>query len=195
MIRTFLALPLDEATRAALADEIGHLRTHAPKVKWVRPESLHLTLKFLGNLPEADLPEVFEATDAAAEEVAPYSLHVEGLGCFPHPGRMRTVWAGCGAGRDETVRLAGAVEEAFEAVGYERERRAFHPHVTLGRVKVPRDAAALPDPLADGARQGYGIVDVDAVAVMMSELKRSGARYTVMHHAPLGPRQAGPAPI
>lgn len=185
MIRTFIAVEIDEATRKDLADEVAYLRHQAPKVRWVEPEAYHLTLKFLGGVAEPELPEIFEAMELAAAEAEPFSLEITGLGVFPNLHAPRTVWAGCGLGADALSTLAQTVESHLDAVGYPPERRPYHPHLTLGRVKQPRDGAGLADALADAARTQFGLVDVDEVVIFMSERRKSGPRYTPMQRIAL----------
>ena len=183
MIRTFIGLELDNPCREALARETDRLRRNAPKVRWVRPENLHLTLAFIGAVPTADLGELFQAVDGVAGSSAPFSLELIGLGCYPDLRRPRIVWAGCGEGREPLIRLAGAVQDALARLGYPRERRAYSPHLTMGRVKRPRDAEAALPLIQESEDTEYGLVDIQSVVVFMSELKRSGAEYSPMHHA------------
>lgn len=186
MIRTFIALELDEETRRALGGEIAYLKSQAPKVRWVRPENLHVTLKFIGDVPDSDIREIFDIVDDVAALHDPFSLRVAGLGCFPDFRRMRVVWAGCDAGGDNVSRIAADLQAECARYGYKPERKPFSPHVTIGRLKLPREGEMLEDALEDGRRQEYGVVDVSSITVFMSELKRGGAEYTAMHHAPLG---------
>lgn len=186
MIRIFIGVEINDQTRKRLLDEMAYLKRTAPAVKWAPPENLHFTLKFIGNIPTADLGEVLTATEEAAKEVEPFTLSIEGLGCFPDPERPRIIWAGCGMGSDDMTRLAKSIEDACAEFGYQPEKRLYTPHLTLGRVKHPRDAAELAPLIEDGRREHFGDVYVDSAVVFMSELKRKGARYTPMQHSPLG---------
>src|SRR5207245_7151093 len=130
------------------------LRRVARDVAWVAPESLHLTLKFLGRVREARTPELAVALTRATAGLTAFEANVAGLGAFPSPARARVIWAGVGRGTDALVELAGRVDAALAALGVEREPRAFSPHVTLGRVRVARRDPALADALfASKARE------------------------------------------
>ena len=185
MVRTFFGIPLDAETRRALGQEIDHLAQQAPKVRWVDPDKLHITIKFIGNVVPDELPALFAAADATAHASAPFLLDLEGRDCFPHARRPRVVWAGCGAGSEACMALARDVEDACAALGYKREPRPYTPHITIGRVKTPRQADGLRPLLSADETPVYGTVNVHELVVFMSERKKSGAVYTPMHRAPL----------
>ncbi len=184
MVRTFLAVEPDEETRANLAEAVRTLREAAPRIRWSLPENLHLTLKFLGEVPPADLEDVFRAADAAAAATESFLLDIEGLRLFPDPRRPRVVSAGCAAGTRELTELAAAVETACAGAGFEPERRPFSPHITLGRIRQPGDAGGVAEGLEAYAEEGFGVVPVREVTVFMSELRRGGAVHSPMHRAP-----------
>ncbi len=180
MIRTFIAVELSEELRSSLSRDMAKLKAAAPLVKWSSPDNLHLTLRFLGDVKENDLEELF---DALREDVAgsgAFALEVKGIGCFPHWRHPRVIWAGCGEGSEDAVRLGETVEETCVSLGYERERRPFRPHLTLGRVKLPADADGLDRAAAAFEDKVYGFLDVDAVVVFMSTLRRTGPVYSPM---------------
>src|SRR5213592_722333 len=124
-IRTFVAIRLDETVRATLGAAIEGLRRVARDVAWVAPENLHLTLKFLGQVREARTAELVAAIAQATSGFAAFEATVAGLGAFPTPTRPRVIWAGVGRGADALVGLAGRVDEALAALGFEREPRPF----------------------------------------------------------------------
>jgi RNA 2',3'-cyclic 3'-phosphodiesterase len=185
MMRLFIALEIDEETRAELAEEIALLKRECPRVRWVRPENLHVTVKFLGGVPEPDVPEICRLLAESAAEHAAFTLEIRDLGCFPKIERPRAIWAGCRRGSDEAARLAGTIDQAMHTLGFETERRRYTPHVTLGRVKIPAHARGIGCHIGDAETILFGEVDVDAAALFMSELKRGGAEYTRMARFPL----------
>lgn len=180
MIRTFIAVELDPDMKRSLARDVGLLSAAAPRVKWSRPDNLHLTLRFLGDVKENDLQELFDALQEGVSGLSPFAMAVEGLGVFPNWRHPRVVWAGCGEGADDAVRLADAVEEAVTGLGYERENRPFQPHFTLGRVKMPADADGLESAVERMGARKYGFLDVDEAVVFMSTLRRTGPVYSPM---------------
>lgn len=192
-VRAFVAVPLDEATRASLGDEIERLRRAVRHVAWVAPGTLHVTLKFLGDVDEALLGPVAAALAPVAAAVPPFVLVVEGLGAFPSAARARVVWAGTGDGSPVLGRLAGAVDTALTPLGFAPETRPFTAHVTLGRVREPRRVPGLEAALAASPGRSYGAVRVEGLSLMRSELAPGGARYSELRRLPLaGPGVAVP---
>lgn len=185
MIRTFIAVEIPDTVRKKLVRDIDALREHAPLVKWAKPENLHLTLRFLGDVKENDLDELFDAVSDAVAESEPFALEIRGIGAFPNWRHPRVVWAGCAEGDREASRLAGLVESACVDLGYERERRPFRAHLTLGRVKEPSHALGLYDAAKMLEDKPFGYVDVDEVVVFMSSLRRTGPVYAPMARIPL----------
>ena len=185
-IRAFVAVPLPEEVRARLGEEVARLRPRAPGVAWVSPSNLHLTLKFLGAVESAQIQSVQAALAGVVSAHAPFQLAFHGLGAFPTVARPRVVWAGVGDGVEAAQRLAGAVERALGALGFEPDGRAFSAHVTLGRVRVPRLNSGLAEALEAGRAQAFGAMLVDRLALVQSELSPQGARYTELAVFPLG---------
>ena len=193
--RTFIAIPLPADVLAQLSAIQADLsrRVTDGSVRWVRPEGIHLTLKFLGDTPVAKLPAIEEALTVVARHAPPCPFIVEGLGCFPNTRRPRVVWVGV---REETGRLAAlrdAIEEAMAAFGYERERRKFSPHLTLGRVrrKVSRDDVAQVGAVVAGTEVGrLGEVAAARFAFIRSILKPTGAEYVTLREFALARRGA-----
>ena len=185
MIRVFIAAEIPGRIRDALSRDMLFLKSGAPLVKWVKPDNLHLTFRFLGDVKETDLEELFDALADSVSSLPAFSLQIRGIGAFPNWRHPRVVWAGCDEGADDAVALAAAVESACVDLGYEKEKRPFRPHLTLGRVKQPSDAAGL-EAIADSFRdKEFGYVDIDAIAVFMSTLRRTGPVYSPMAHIPL----------
>jgi 2'-5' RNA ligase len=191
MPRAFLALALDEVTRGAVAREIERLRPLARAVAWVPPQNLHVTLKFLGEQPDARLAEVVGALADVAAECAPFAIALHGIGAFPGMERPRILWTGLAAGALEVRNLQSRVEAALEGRGFDREARPWHPHITIGRVFDParwrRDAGPeLRSAVARAASTDFGSVAITRVALMRSDLSPSGARYRELDSIALG---------
>lgn len=180
MIRTFIALEISAEVKTALARDLVILKGQAPLVKWSRLENLHLTLRFLGDVKEDDLQELFDVLEEWIAPCRAFALEMKGIGVFPNWRHPRVVWAGCGEGSDDAVQLADVVKGACFELGYEREKRPFQPHLTLGRVKLPADAMGLEGAAAALLHKVYGFLDADAVVVFMSSLRRTGPVYSPM---------------
>jgi 2'-5' RNA ligase len=180
-LRTFIAVPVSDEVRATVARVEEGLRGLGADVKWVDPRSVHLTLKFLGNVEAGRVGDVTSALRAALAGTSARSIMVAGAGTFP-PGKknVRVVWLGITDGAAALVEMARRVDEACAGLGFAREERPFSPHLTIGRVR--RESGRL----ADLAR-GVGAlefnplkVDIDRVNLMRSELSPKGPTYTVL---------------
>jgi 2'-5' RNA ligase len=180
-----VAVLLPDDLRARLAREVDALGPRAPGVTWVAAENLHVTLKFLGGVDDARLDEVRAALARGATAPA-FDVDVRGLGAFPSITRARVLWAGTAASPAFT-RLAADVDRALATLGFAAEARGFTPHVTLGRVREPRPNPALASALQAAATRAYGLLRVDRVALMRSDLSPRGARYTELAAFPLPP--------
>ncbi len=185
MVRTFIAAEPGGELIKQLSPVLAGMRSAAPRVKWVEQDNLHLTFRFLGDIPEPDLADLFATLEEMVSGFPPFALEVSGIGAFPHWRHPRVVWAGCGDGADEAMALAELVEEACLELGYEREKRPFRPHLTVGRVKLPADAMGLEDAVYGLRDKVFGYVDVDSVVVFMSSLRRTGPVYSPMARIPL----------
>ncbi|MFQ6098792.1 MAG: RNA 2',3'-cyclic phosphodiesterase, partial [Armatimonadota bacterium] len=156
------------------------LQSARAAVKWVEPDNLHLTLKFLGNIPEAQVEPIAGALEGVACDTAPFVAHVAGVGAFPNLKRPRVVWAGIASGSDELKRLAANVQEALVPLGFDPERREFSAHLTLGRVKSFVNVAGLAEAIRQEAEADLGPMPVEAVHLMQSELRPSGPMYSAL---------------
>ena len=196
-IRAFVALELSADMKHSLQDLAQKLRPELPGVRWVRPEGIHLTLKFLGDVEQNQLPEIEAALCRACAPHAPFTLSIGDMGCFPNHRRPRVLWVGVQDQGESLSGLQRAVERAIAPLGFSPDRRGFHPHLTLGRVKNARPSArkqaewaALGDYTAR-AKVRVGHMRVDTVHLMQSELHPSGAVYTELAACPLAaPPQA-----
>lgn len=182
-IRTFVAVGLPEAARRGLSAMMRNVGSAARGIRWTRPENLHFTLAFLGELERGGVDAVREASQEAALACKPFDLRFGGLGAFPPTGRPRVIWIGLSQGADELTRLQSGLAQALVQRGFALEERAFVPHLTLGRVA---DDAHLADPaalLGQTAPQMEAIA-VDRIRVMRSQLTPAGAVYSVLHECP-----------
>ncbi len=136
--RAFVALTLPEALREHLRDVQACLSDRGVRARWVRPASMHLTLKFLGPLPFDKVAAVIAALDPVAEDYLPLELTAAGLGGFPHPHRPRVLWMGIGGDYERLIDLQQAIEAALAALGWPPEKRPFQGHLTLARAKGRR---------------------------------------------------------
>jgi len=198
-VRAFVAIPLPAPLLDALHALQRRLERRMPpdSVRWVRAEGIHLTLKFLGDVPARQLDAIRAALAAAAREHMGFVCGVEGLGCFPNPHRPRVVWVGLHEPSGRLAALHGAVERALAELGYPPEGRPFTPHLTLGRV---RDRLPAADVAAIGAAVGatpvgrLGELEAQHLDLMQSVLRPDGARYTTLASFTLQ-GLGGPSPV
>ncbi|MFO0935148.1 MAG: RNA 2',3'-cyclic phosphodiesterase [Gemmataceae bacterium] len=157
------------------------LTTAGVQAKWVEPDSMHITLAFLGDLDDREIPVLFKALRGAAKRIAPFTLQVAGVGAFPNMRRPKIAWAGIQEGSDELIKLYDTVAASLESTDlYNREDRGYRPHLTLGRVKAEEDSATLATAMANHATWVGGRVPVERIALYSSVMQRSGPEYTVM---------------
>jgi 2'-5' RNA ligase len=187
-VRTFVAVEISSEVRSHARQLIAELSETPAKVRWVEPENLHLTLKFLGDVELVDMPAVCDAVSAAVADLPPFDLMARGAGAFPTLDRPRTVWIGFDEGTDDIVALHGAIEMRLAPLGFRREQRRFRPHLTIGRVRdcPPEAFADLAQRLSAAAEFVGGSTDVNEVVVFSSELRREGPTYEPLGHAELG---------
>jgi len=181
-VRLFVALEIPAAVREAFAGLINEMRAIAPKVKWVRPENLHVTLKFIGHTA----PEKLDAIKASLETVRSGGVVMIafcGLGFFPNEKRAQVLWAGVEASA-YLAALAGDVDRALTTVGCAAERREFKPHLTLARFDPPGMPAAMCKVVERNATRAFGTLRAGAFHLMLSKLKPAGAEYTTLRSFP-----------
>lgn len=189
-VRAFVAIELDEGLHQELARVQSLLKEKIPRggVRWVDPQGIHLTLKFLGPVPTAKVAEIAAALNQASQGIGWFSLSFGGLGCFPSAINPRVIWVGCQTFDDNLKRLHSKIEEQLEPLGFAPENRSFNPHLTLGRVKENARSGARHDlgGIISATSIGeLGQVEVPEITLMQSILKPSGAEYTPLQHIPL----------
>jgi len=184
-MRLFVAVSLPSEIRDRLAAVQDQLRHVQADVSWVRTENIHVTMKFLGETEEKRLRRIRPALGEVALAGATFSLEVFGAGSFG--GRVpRVVWVGVRQGAQTLTQLAERIEVALARVGFAKERRAFTAHLTLGRVRSPRNADALLVALQAFQTEPFGTFMATEFALMQSELHPAGSVYTVLERFALG---------
>jgi len=179
-MRTFIAVAISSEVREKLAQIQAEFRKGDPDVKWVEPENLHITLKFLGEVSEDKLPDVIEKARLAVSETSNFGMHLSGLGSFPNLKSPRVVWVGTSEGKDELKKLNEKIEENLSHLGFAREKREFSAHLTIGRVRSPRGRGKLVNKIEELRNTDVGEFSVDNVLVMESQLSPKGPTYRII---------------
>ncbi len=177
-MRLFVALEIPSSVRENLASLIAHLRAISREPRWVRPENLHVTLKFLGEVAEENVDAVRAALGKIHSEQA-VTLEFRGSGFYPNEKHPRVFWAGIEASSNLKT-LAADIDSAMEGFGIAREQREFSPHLTLARIERPRLLEVLRAAIAANAHREFGTLQTSEFHLIQSKLKPSGAEYTTL---------------
>ena len=189
-IRSFIAIELPAGLKLELTQLQAKLKAGStPGIKWVKPNGMHLTLKFLGSVAAAKIDEITRAMTAAAREVSPFHLAVEQLGVFPSLKRVQVVWVGLGGGMAKLGRLYKLLETNLARLGFTPESRPFKPHLTLARLGnrvLAEERQSLGQLIASTGHKINVTIEVSAVSLIRSQLTREGAIYSRISSAGLG---------
>jgi 2'-5' RNA ligase len=188
-IRSFIAIELPgelklEITRLQASLKVGN----QPRIKWVNPNSIHLTLKFLGNIEPTMIEPITEAMTEAAQKVTPFNLDVQQLGAFPNLKRVQVVWLGLGGEIDKLSQLQQFIEANMARLGFAPEQRQFKPHLTLARVgdgASPDERQRFGELIASTSFKTSQLIKVNSVNLIKSQLTREGAIYSRISSAGL----------
>lgn len=181
--RLFIAITLPETARENISRLIRELDGRIPGSRWTPAENIHLTLKFLGAVAAAKIPQIQNCLDRVAGCRLPLAVRLEGLGVFPAGGRPRVVWAGVGEGREELRGLAEELDRGLAELGFPPEVRSYTPHLTLGRAQNSRekpDSGALGREIERRKRDWLGAFPADMIVLMQSILTPKGAIHQVV---------------
>src|ERR1700737_1871671 len=187
-MRLFVALEIPSAGRENLAVLLKTLRAVSPQTRWVRPENLHVTLKFIGEVPETKLAAIRSAL-AGARSDQPVTLDFRGLGFFPNDKHPRVFWAGIEASPNLKT-LAADIDKGTEELGIPREQRPFSPHLTLARFEPPGLPEKLRSAIQENAARDFGPLRTSQFQLIESKLKPSGAEYTTLESFPFAAAEA-----
>ncbi|HVH25648.1 MAG TPA: RNA 2',3'-cyclic phosphodiesterase [Vicinamibacterales bacterium] len=186
-MRLFVAIDLDETARQAIAKiqrEVASTFAPDRAPKWIRPEQMHLTLAFLGEIAEDVTPPVVEAFSRPLR-MNPFAAAFGGLGVFPPSGPPQVLWLGVREGEENVVEVQRQVALRLDHLGIERERRPFHAHLTLGRWRRARSSRRDADRARRSASEPAPRVDVDHVTLYQSRLSPAGPTYAALARATL----------
>ncbi|HXV81691.1 MAG TPA: RNA 2',3'-cyclic phosphodiesterase [Candidatus Binatia bacterium] len=176
MIRAFIAVKLDSQTVLRISEVVAELKPRIDSIRWVRPANFHFTLKFLGDIEESKIEPIAQGLELELHPFPRFSINAKGLGVFPDPKRPRVLWVGLQG--KELAALASKVESVLESLGFAREKRAFQPHLTIGRWRqFDRSSGSFGDELERWRGHEFGVSTVAEVIFFQSELKPEGATH------------------
>jgi 2'-5' RNA ligase len=195
MTRTFIAVELNDEARSYLHQQIQGLARFLPRVRWVDPETLHLTLAFLGELDDAQLAQAMQVAAETAETATAFTVRIGSLGIFGPPHNPRVIWIGLDGRLQALLDLQMLLAEQLVRVGFPPEERAYAPHLTLARIKTPlsrqeliplqRRLTAVASRAADKGHALLPEIPVTHVSVMRSDVTREGPHYSCLQRSPL----------
>lgn len=185
-IRSFISVEVPEKVKSRMMEVKKELAPLDPYIRWVRPEGIHLTLKFLGNIDPSQEEAVSTCIKGVVKDVRPFAVKLSGAGVFPNNRYPRVLWIGIIEGQEQLSSIYQGLEEGLKRQGFKPESRPFRPHLTLGRFRDGGKAGrVLSQEMLERAAAWEESFTVDEVKLMRSQLHPSGAVYTVLKACPL----------
>lgn len=172
---------MPEELKAKISGIQEKLKAAGADVSWTRPEGMHLTLKFFGEIEDKRIPKIEKALDTAVDGISAFSLSVSVMWTFPDMRRPRVIWIGLKEDGGNLLRLQKGVEEELKKTGFPSEDRRFTPHITLGRIRSNKNTDKLLRLIEEEKVEELGGFDVSEVHLIKSELKPAGAEYTELY--------------
>ena len=179
-IRTFIAINLDESIRRLINEIQNDLKKTECNVKWVKADNAHLTLKFLGNVKPKQIDEIKEILTSISQNTEAVNTHITQLGAFPKMNRPRVIWLGLHDEENEIASLASAIENELGKIGFKKENRPFKSHITLGRVRTPKNLTELANEIEDYELTEHPSQNINQIVLYKSTLTTSGPIYEAL---------------
>ncbi len=184
-MRCFIAIELSEDVKSGLAVLQQDLKECGADIRWVKPDNIHLTLKFLGDVDETNVRSIVEQVVGACANYSFFDLEISGIGVFPNMKSPRVLWAGV-QGVDMFEGLYRDIDAGMASLGFQKEKRKFSPHLTLGRFRSMKGKSAAADKIELHENDRFGSIKVKAVSLIKSELNPAGAKYTRVAEVTIG---------
>jgi 2'-5' RNA ligase len=187
VLRSFIAIELPETVKSAFAELQGELKKTGADIRWVKPENIHLTLKFLGDIEEESTGSIIHVIKGTCSRFEPLTLEIRGVGVFPNAKSPRVIWAGVNC-NTALAEIRNSIEEGLSSLGFDRDNRKFSPHLTLGRFRSSQGRRSLMDMAGQLTDRSYGIIHAGSIDLIKSELGPGGAKHTKIAEVLLGKR-------
>jgi 2'-5' RNA ligase len=184
VIRTFICIEIPQSIKERINRLQEILRQIDAQISWTKPSNIHLTLKFLGGVEAARIERVKKALERAASGIGPFEVEVSGSGCFPSARSPRVLWVGFANVPEQLQQLYSNIEDELAREGFNREKRKFSPHLTIGRIRTPHNAARVAEALTASGFESETFKATDVI-LMRSDLKPTGSVYTPQTEIPL----------
>lgn len=176
-MRSFIAIELPDEVKSSLSGLQDELKESRADIRWVKPDNIHLTLKFLGNIDGNNIGNIVQQIEGACAKYPFFELEISGIGVFPNIGSPRVLWVGI-QHTDAFTGLHSEIENGLASIGYDREGRRFSPHLTLGRFKSFKGKADLSERIELHKNDRLGSIGVQTISLMKSDLSPDGAQYS-----------------
>lgn len=180
-MRCFISIEIPEYIKTGMSAIQDRLKKSSADISWTRPDGMHLTLKFLGEIEENRITKIETAMNSACAGINPFSLDVSGIGVFPDIRRPRVVWIGLNENGNNLTKMQRDIENQLEETGFPAEKRRFTAHITLGRVRSNRNLSQLLKIMDEEKNAEIGSFSVSNVHLMKSDLRPEGALYTELY--------------
>lgn len=184
-MRCFIAIPLTTDTHQELSQIQSQLKETEADVGWVKTDNIHLTLKFLGEIEEQKIKTISKELKELTNKYTSFETCMGKLGTFPSISNPKVIWIGINKNEDKITNLQKGIEDVITPLGFEKETRPFHPHLTLGRVRGKKNIQKLVDKLKSLPLPQFKPIMVDRIILFQSILKPTGAEYTALDEFPL----------
>jgi 2'-5' RNA ligase len=178
-IRTFIAIEIPASILEKISSFQNMLKMYNADVRWVRPESIHLTLKFLGDVEQKSIDRLNSAIQDASKRIDPFMVSICGAGTFPNDRRPRIIWVGVKEGIQKLELLVSNLEDCLSKLGFNKEEKRFRPHLTLGRVRSIHNINSTIEAMYSSEFKG-GMFEASEIVLMKSDLKPTGAVYNIL---------------
>jgi 2'-5' RNA ligase len=179
-IRAFIAIELNKEIQQFLCNIQNDFKKLRPDVKWVRPENIHLTLRFLGNIDQEHINNIKNILIQTSQKHSIFDIELSDIGAFPKKEFPRVIWVGIGKNKDRLTRIAAELEEEIQKIGIPKESREFHPHITIGRVRSNLNRSCLIDKLKNAAITDKPLYLVERLTLFKSTLTPAGPIHEVL---------------
>lgn len=184
-MRCFIAIELSHEIKSALRSIQDEFKKCGADVRWVHPDSIHLTLKFMESVNDKDTPKIISLMTDACKKYQAFTLALKGIGIFPNINSPKVLWVGA-EGNGILNGIQKDIEHDMEKIGFERENRKFTAHFTLGRFRSLTGKATILEQIKLHENDSFGTIDVRSLSLIKSELHPSGSRYTKLAEVVLG---------